>query len=129
VSIDQMTRAWGLQYLGWADHFSGGAIHGIGSAHHSAPHPHGTPTYLKKLHYGQRDSDSVRNLQRALNKDAPHGKILPITGFYGPLTDERVRECQGRHGKYFGQTHPDGIHRSNVGAKQAAHLHLPDVHH
>ena len=126
LTIDQMTRAWNLQYLGWSSRFSGGAIQGIGHAasHHAASHG-GAATYLKKLHYGQRDSDSVRNLQKALNAHhlkAPGNITLPVTGYYGPKTDMVVRACQAQHG--YGH---DGARHSNVGPRQAGHLHLPGV--
>lgn len=84
----------------------------------------GTPkTYLSKLKYGQRNSDSVKNLQRALNAHKMRGgSNLPVTGYYGPKTDQEVRLCQRLHG--LGK---DAARRSNVGPKQAAHLGLPGV--
>lgn len=85
--------------------------------------PAGAVTYLSKLRAGQKDSDSVRNLQRALNAHKmANGKTLPITGIYGPQTDAEVRLCQRLHG--FGN---DPVGKSSVGPKQAAHLGLPGV--
>jgi murein DD-endopeptidase MepM/ murein hydrolase activator NlpD len=83
------------------------------------------PTYLSKLHYGQRNSRSVKNLQRRLNKHLKAG--LPITGYYGPMTDMWVRRDQRRHGAKFGQSKPDPKRRSNVGPRQARHLRLPRI--
>lgn len=81
------------------------------------------PTYLSKLKAGQRNSESVKNLQRALNAHKmPGGRNLPVTGYYGPMTDKEVRLCQRLH---IPPADPKG--KSNVGPKQAAHLGLPDV--
>lgn len=81
------------------------------------------PTYLSKLKYGQRNSDSVKNLQRALNKESRKDKrLLPVTGYYGPMTDTEVRKCQRQH-----VPRADPPRKSNVGPKQAAHLKLPKV--
>jgi peptidoglycan hydrolase-like protein with peptidoglycan-binding domain len=83
----------------------------------------GAPTYLGKLKFGQRDSDSVRNLQRALNvHKMAGGHNLPVTGYYGPQTDQEVRLCQKLH-----DLGHDPARGSNVGPKQAKHLGLPDV--
>ena len=80
----------------------------------SSPYP--TPTsktvYLSKLRYGQKDSDSVWYLQRALDMPAELW-----TGNYLTLTDESVRSCQAKH-----VPPADPPNRSNVGPKQAAHL-------
>ena len=78
--------------------------------------------YLDRLHYGQRDSDSVKALQAALNghRLAPPGNItLPISGAYLALTDQVVRACQAQHG--FGHDAPG---QSFVGREQAEHLGL-----
>lgn len=78
--------------------------------------------YLGKLKSGQRDSDSVRALQRALNGHhlAPPGNItLPITGNFGPKTEQVVVACQVQHG--FGH---DAAGHVSVGPRQAAHLGL-----
>jgi len=83
----------------------------------------GTATYLSKLKYGQRDSDSVKNLQRALNAHKmPGGHNIPVTGNYGDQTDAEVRLCQRLH-----VPPADPAKRSSVGPKQAAHLGLPNV--
>lgn len=83
----------------------------------------GTPTYLSKLKYGQRDSDSVKNLQRALNAHKmPGGRNLPVTGNYLNGTDDEVRLCQRLH-----LPPADPKRKSYVGPKQAKHLGLPDV--
>jgi hypothetical protein len=77
--------------------------------------------YLSKLHYGQRDSDSVIELQAALNAHKlTGGHTLPITGDYLDLTDQEVRLCQAQHG--YGN---DPVNSSSVGPAQAAHL-FPD---
>lgn len=73
--------------------------------------------YLTKLHYGQRDSDSVRALQRALRTHIAGG--LPVTGDYLDGTDDAVRACQRMHG--FGA---DAARHSFVGEQQAHHLGL-----
>lgn len=70
--------------------------------------------YRSKLKYGQRDSDSVRNLQAVLRG---HGYTGPITGNYLDQTDAAVRACQKAHG--FGA---DPLRASYVGPRQASHL-------
>jgi hypothetical protein len=78
--------------------------------------------YLDRLHYGQRDSDSVAALQRALNAHrlAPPGNItLPVSSNYLDQTDTVVRACQAQHG--FGH---DAPRQSFVGRRQAEHLGL-----
>lgn len=81
------------------------------------------PTYLSKLKFGQRDSESVKNLQRALNAHKmPGGTNLPVTGYYGPMTDREVRLCQRLH---LPPADPEG--QSFVGPKQAAHLGLTQL--
>jgi hypothetical protein len=85
----------------------------------------GGATYLSKLKSGQRDSDSVKNLQKALNAHSlrPPGNItLPVTGNFGPKTDQVVIACQQQHG--FGNDRPGAV---SVGPGQAAHLGLPGV--
>jgi len=90
----------------------------------------GTPTYLSKLKQGQRDSDSVRNLQRALNAHslpAPGNITLPITGNFADKTALVVQTCQKVHGAQWGEGSADPMGSVSVGPKQAAHLGLPDV--
>jgi hypothetical protein len=72
---------------------------------------------LANLRYGQRNDD-VKDLQRALNRHNVSAD-LPVTGFYGDLTDAAVRADQRRHG--FGNDAPK---QSHVGRSQAAHLGL-----
>lgn len=73
---------------------------------------------LSKLRFGQRGSDSVRRLQRALNNHRlSGGQRLPITGNYLEKTDQEVRLCQQQHG--FGNDPP---RKSFVGPRQAQHL-------
>lgn len=120
VDLDWPLREWGHQYVGWSADLGGLAIPGIQPA---PPNGHGgKPVLLSKLHYGQTDSDSVRMLQQALNGHhlAPPGNItLPITGDYGPKTDQVVIACQVQHG--FGH---DAVGHSDVGPEQAVHLGL-----
>lgn len=88
----------------------------------------GHPTYLSKLKYGQKDSESVKNLHRKLNAHKmPGGRNLPVTGNYYNMTDDEVRLCQRLHG--FGPTKgsSDPKGRSFVGPEQAKHLGLPDI--
>jgi len=73
---------------------------------------------LSQLRFGQRDSDSVRRLQRRLNSHhVSGGQQLPVTGNYLDRTDEMVRRCQQEHG--FGNDPPQ---KSFVGPRQAQHL-------
>jgi hypothetical protein len=80
------------------------------------------PVYIDKLHYGQKDSDSVRALQRALNAHrlaAPGNITLVVSGNYLDLTDQVVRACQAQH--RYGS---DAPRTSFVGRRQAEHLGL-----
>lgn len=89
------------------------------------PEPYGLPVYLSKLHAGQKNSRSVKILQRHLNRHFPKRKNpLKVTGTYNARTDNWVRQCQKKHGHKFGQSRPDPKGKSNVGRKQAAHLRL-----
>lgn len=79
------------------------------------PVPAKPVVYLSKLRFGQRDSDSVRELQKSLVRhNAPS---LPVTGNYLEQTDAAVRKCQQAHGFGF-----DPPRASYVGPKQATHL-------
>ena len=113
-------RVWHHEYVGWTGDLGGLLIPGIPAA---PPNGHGSARVdLAKLHYGQSGSDSVRMLQQALNAHhlaAPGNITLPITGDYGPKTDEVVIACQVQHG--FGH---DAVGHSDVGREQAAHLGL-----
>lgn len=82
----------------------------------------GGGVYLSKLRSGQRDSDSVRALQAALNRVhlPPPGNItLPITGNFGPKTEQVVITHQRVKG--FGNDQPGHV---TVGPRQAAALGL-----
>lgn len=115
-------RRWGHNYIGWARNIGGVDIPGAPTyAQVQQPAPSGG-VYLDKLHYGQRDSDSVKALQRALNAHrlaAPGNITLPVTGGYFDQTDTVVRACQAQHG--FGHDAPKA---SFVGRRQAEHLGL-----
>ena len=75
--------------------------------------------YLDQMKYGQKNSDSVRELQKALNNHSmpPNGRDIAVTGNYDNPTDQEVRLCQSLHG--FGDD-PNG--GSYLGPKQAEHL-------
>lgn len=123
VSINSITRAWG-PLLGWTEDLNGVRVYRKTTTSSTSK----KPTYLSKLKYGQRDSESVKNLQRALNAHKmPGGTNMPVTGNYLSMTDDEVRLCQRLHG--FGPTRgssdPEG--KSYVGPKQAKHLGLPDI--
>jgi hypothetical protein len=72
---------------------------------------------LRNLRYGARNDD-VKDLQRALNRHLG-GVDLPVTGFYGTLTDAAVRRDQAAH-----LPPADPARRSFVGVRQAVHLGL-----
>lgn len=99
------------------DHGGGGGGGGESEAG-EYPTPEGKTVYLDKLHYGQKDSDSVWHLQNALNDHTLEGgQTLPLSGSYLDETDEEVRLCQKQHG--FGN---DPAKKSYVGQGQADHL-------
>ncbi len=73
---------------------------------------------LSELKFGEVDSNSVRRLQRALNRHrAPGDARVSPTGNYLVDTDRAVRLCQQRHD--FGA---DPVAASFVGKLQATHL-------
>ena len=73
---------------------------------------------LSELRFGELNSNSVRRLQRALNRHrAPDDPRVSPTGNYLVDTDRAVRLCQQRHN--FGA---DPVGASFVGRMQAAHL-------
>jgi peptidoglycan hydrolase-like protein with peptidoglycan-binding domain len=71
---------------------------------------------VSKLHYGQRDSDSVKEMQRRLIK---LGFSIPAgaTGNYFGQTDAAVRAWQRKIGD-----RPDAAGRSSIGPRQAARI-------
>jgi hypothetical protein len=81
------------------------------------PKPVPVTVSLRNLKYGLKNSD-VMDLQRALNKHLS-GADLPVTGYYGDLTDAAVRRCQAAH-----VPPADPVKHSSVGPKQANHLGL-----
>jgi hypothetical protein len=101
----------------WTDQYNGVRFDVASSSGGGGSISHGK-VYLSKLKYGQKDSDSVKRLQHALN---PHhlegGQTLPVTGNYLEQTDQEVRLCQKQHG--FGN---DDKYKSFVGPDQAKHL-------
>jgi hypothetical protein len=64
----------------------------------AAPSQPGRPVvYISKLRYGQRDSDSVRHLQRTLNGvRLTGGTNLPVTGNFGEMTRDEVKKWQSQ---------------------------------
>jgi len=69
AGIQEIARAWGRTYAGWAEYLGGVKIPGIGAGGTPAPSPSGwknNAVYVNKLREGTRDSDSVWNLQRRL---------------------------------------------------------------
>ena len=56
------------------------------------------PVYRSKLVYEQRDSDSVRRWQAALNEHKLEGgKNLPVTGDFLDMTEEETDKCADQH--------------------------------
>lgn len=115
-------QRWGVHLQGWAEGWNHVRIPGLPPA---APTPSPAPggrVNLAELHYGMRNSESVKALQRALNAHslpAPGNITLPVTGNYLEQTDTVVRTCQQHHG--YGHDAPK---TSFIGARQAAHLGL-----
>jgi hypothetical protein len=83
----------------------------------------GGSVFLSKLRFGQRDSDSVKRLQVALNKHGVPGDRLPVTGNYLEQTDAAVRACQAEH-----VPPADAAGKSFVGRGQAKHLFAATGH-
>jgi hypothetical protein len=77
----------------------------------------GAQVNLDNLRYGMTNDD-VKDLQRALNRHLS-GDDLPVTGYYGDMTDAAVRRCQQAHD--LGE---DAPRHSFVGSRQARHLGL-----
>jgi hypothetical protein len=119
VSIDFPAQHWGLHYAGWTADLNAVVIPDLVELYVERSWGAGD-VYLDKLHFGQRDSDSVRRLQRVLNgiKLPDAGKPrLPITGNYLEMTDAAVRAWQA-----FAGDEPDPIHKSMVHPDQADQL-------
>jgi uncharacterized protein (DUF2237 family) len=123
VRLDRLEQAWGYRMTWGALTLNGTRLPAApGPAHHQAAtqapvaaHA-ATVVSLAHLAAGQRHAD-VRALQEALNRHLGSG--IPVTGFYGDLTDAAVRKCQGLHD--LGHDLPG---HSSVGPRQAAHLGL-----
>lgn len=58
LSIDEMTRAWNLVYLGWADRFSGGDIAGIDHA----GQPHHRRRVRRRRRYRVKPGDTLSSI-------------------------------------------------------------------
>ena len=120
-SIDQLSRAWGKHYEGWAADIGGQNVPGVG---HSTATPHGARStshhnpdvYVRKLKYGQKGSDSVKEMQRRLIHLGFH---IPagVTGNYFGQTDRAVRAWQKKIGD-----RPDRAGHSSIGPKQGRAL-------
>lgn len=110
VPLSWPAQRWGHRYVGWAEGFNGARIPGLP--------PAAATVRLADLHYGMRDSNSVKALQAALNRHnlSPD---LPVTGNFLDQTDAAVRLCQQRHG--YGHDAPK---HAFVGRQQAVHLGL-----
>lgn len=82
--------------------------------------PFVTPNvYVSKLRFGQRDSDSVKELQERLNRvKLVGGANLPVTGNYLEATDAEVRKWQEQ---VCGDA-PDPAGASSLGPRQAARM-------
>ena len=121
LTIDQMSAVWNIQYLGWAERFSGGAIQGlhVATAHSPSPWSHGD-VYASKLHYGQRNSDSVRRLQYRLNRMHGVGADTRITGYFGPQTARKVKKALEKMGHHHHAARP--LNHQSVGIGEAHHL-------
>jgi Putative peptidoglycan binding domain len=117
VRLDALERAWGFRFTWGARTLNGTRLPGAPAAHQAPVRPQEpSGVVLAHLSHGQRHED-VRALQAALNRHLGSG--IPVTGFYGDLTDAAVRKCQGLHD--LGHDLPG---HSSVGPRQAAHLGL-----
>jgi hypothetical protein len=78
------------------------------------------PVVVDELHFGVRDSDSVKRLQQRLNHiSLDRGTELPVTGNYLEMTRDEVKKWQvQKDGAEPGTDAADG----NVGPLQAARL-------
>ena len=75
--------------------------------------------YSDRLGYGQDDSDTVKELQERLNRiKLVGGTKLPVTGYYGPMTDKEVRLWQ----EQVCHDEPDPKGRSFLGPLQRARM-------
>lgn len=103
--INAITQAWSsLTPRGWVDQMDAQVIVRslvVQPASLAVP-----KVYVSKLHYGQRNSDSVRSLQRRFG--------LIVTGNYGGATRDRVRTWQ----RHQGGTPDDGSHLTEGQARK-----------
>lgn len=90
------------------------------------------PVYLSKLHYGQRNSKSVKMLKLALHRHFKKSdpRVLDRvsrSGNYDKWVDYYVRKDQRIHGAQYGQSSADPKGKSSVGPKQAKHIGIKKV--
>lgn len=115
TSIDSISRAWGKRYEGWAEDIGGRRISGIRAARPTS-HARTTNVYVNKLHYGSKNSDSVKAAQRrliALGFHIPSG----ATGNWFGQTDRAARAWQAKIGD-----RADRAGHSSFGPRQTARL-------
>ena len=120
ASIAEISRHFSRPYLGWTEDLGGQRI----ALPKESPWASG-PVYLSKLHYGQKDSDSVRRLKHVLRTKYPVRYRLfglRMSGYYGKGVDRMVRWHQKTFGHKWGQTTVDPKLKSYVGPKQANFL-------
>ena len=124
LTIDQMSAAWNISYLGWADKFGGQSIPGIHAPSSGRSRWAGGDVYRDKLHYGQRNSDSVRRLQYRLNHVKGIGANVPVTGYFGPQTARKVKKYLEKIGHHKRAARP--LNKQNLGRGEMNRLFGPN---
>ena len=98
LSIGAIENGLNLTYLGWAEpHFPRGIV---GNPQGLPEGDHTDTVFARALFFGNRDSDSVRLLQRRLR--AVLGNDLPETGEYDAATRRAVARFQSRCCRFTG---------------------------
>ena len=123
LTIDQMSAAWNISYLGWADKFGGQSIPGIHAPSSGRSRWAGGDVYRDKLHYGQRNTDSVRRLQYRLNHVKGIGANVPVTGYFGPATARKVKKYLEKIGHHKRANRP--LNKQNLGRGEMNRLFGP----
>lgn len=117
VPLGEIESSWGQHYEGWVKPYFYAALadHRDAPKVYSSAWDHGD-VLVARLHYGMRNSDSVRRLQHRLAhvKDLPNALVPKRTGNYGNQTRDAVRWWQNHNGFKGGK----GVNPGNQQANQ-----------
>lgn len=94
VSIDELTKRWGINFEGWAEDVNGVRVYDAGKSQKPSSN---TVVRLKQVQPDPRED--VRQVQRALKRKLPkETKDLAVDGLFGAVTQEAYKKWQHRCG-------------------------------